>query len=722
MGGNTLTAVEDYSYSGATGAVTVPNVTGEVVITAAGIKLPTPITGSVAIRGAAKYGETLSADVSGVIPDGADHTCAWSRDDGAQLGGGSAVTLKKEDIGRVITLTVTGTGAYSGTLTASTAAVSKADGPAAPDAGSFTVTHETALRACDGSIEGVTAEMDWSDDNGATWHRGNGAALQNLAPGDYQVRSAESETHLAGGSVTLTVNAYSLIPEAAPEGEFDAETMTLSNVEAGMKYSVDGGESWIEITGTSAALDEAGLSVTHGIQVRRPGNGSTTGDSAVQAIVLTRAKAPVVAGRDQTEEAAGAITGTTTAMEYRRQDETAWSVCPAGETQVAPGDYEVRVKGAGTQLASEAVSVTVKAWAPPAGTPVTGVRLDRDRVSLYVDETVALTVSVEPADADNRNVTWESSDESVATVNRDGVVTPVSAGKAVITVSTEDGGFTATCICSIAARPVPPPYVPPVDRPDKTEDKGETVTNPDGSVTTTVTDKDTGAVTQTTEYEDGKTVKVETAAGGGKTIIVSNGNGEKAAVVVLPPEIPVPERPFTDVPAGHWSAEAVNTVVGLGLFTGTGPDQFDGDAPMTRGMLTTVLHRLSGEVPGGENLFADVDEGAWYADSIVWAAANGIVTGVGKDRFAPEAEIVRESLAAMLYRYAALLGLDTAARSETLHAFADGAEVSAWAAEAMAWAVQSGILQGNGSMLNPGGSTDRAQAAAMISRFVELLK
>lgn len=243
------------------------------------------------------------------------------------------------------------------------------------------------------------------------------------------------------------------------------------------------------------------------------------------------------------------------------------------------------------------------------------------------------------------------------------------------------------------------------------------VENPDGSKTTTVTDKKTGAVTETTKWPDGKVVETVTEKNGDKTLAVTGKDGGKVAEIRILAEIPAPEKPFSDVPEGHWSKSAADFVAGMGLFTGAGDGTFSGEAPMTRGMLTTVLHRLSGTLPGGENTFPDVADKAWYAQSVAWAAENGIVTGNGAG-FAPEGDITRESLAVMLYRYAALLGLDTGADGIDMDKFSDSADVSGWAADAMSWCVGSGVLQGSGSGLNPKGTASRAEVATMLMRFV----
>ena len=116
--------------------------------------------------------------------------------------------------------------------------------------------------------------------------------------------------------------------------------------------------------------------------------------------------------------------------------------------------------------------------------------------------------------------------------------------------------------------------------------------------------------------------------------------------------------------------------------------------------------------------FTDVDGGAWYAEAVRWASSEGIVEGVSDTSFAPNAEITREQLAAILWRYAG-----EPATAANLAGYADGASVSAYAVDAMRWCVEHGIITGTtAATLEPQGTATRAQAAAMLMRFAENLK
>lgn len=362
----------------------------------------------------------------------------------------------------------------------------------------------------------------------------------------------------------------------------------------------------------------------------------------------------------------------------------------------------------------------------------------------------------------------------------------------------------------------------------------ETVTNDDGSTTTTVTDKTTGTVTETTTStttdeatgtttetktetvtaKDGTTTSTETvtatdASGStGTTTTTTNANGEttvtaEAAVsaqaiteaaktgeaVTVPVEVPaaastetaaevtvsvpasagsvsveipvtntgagvvavkvnpdgteeiiktsVPtengvvlnvegeatikivdnSKDFTDVKDTDWHDDAVAFVSAREIMNGVGGDKFDPNTALSRGMIAQVLHNFENNPEtAADNLFDDVSDDAWYTDAVKWAAEQKIVEGDGSN-YAPNDNITREQLAAILYRYAGAKGYDVTASGD-LSAFTDGDQTASWAQEAMEWAVASGIFQGSGnSILNPKGSATRAEIAQILMNF-----
>ncbi len=175
--------------------------------------------------------------------------------------------------------------------------------------------------------------------------------------------------------------------------------------------------------------------------------------------------------------------------------------------------------------------------------------------------------------------------------------------------------------------------------------------------------------------------------------------------------------PFTDVSTGDWFYEAVRYVYENGLMNGTTEMTFAPNATTTRGMIVTILYRLEGEPAVSDGSFTDVASGAYYADAIAWAAANGIVTGYGDGRFGPNDTITREQMATILYRYAAYKGYSVTS-SGSLSGYGDAAQVSAYAEEAMAWANGANLVTGTtATTLSPRGSATRAQVATILMRF-----
>lgn len=177
--------------------------------------------------------------------------------------------------------------------------------------------------------------------------------------------------------------------------------------------------------------------------------------------------------------------------------------------------------------------------------------------------------------------------------------------------------------------------------------------------------------------------------------------------------------PFTDVHETDWFYNDVLFVYEEGLFAGTSDTTFSPNAAMTRAMLVTVLYRLEGEpAVSGRSGFSDVTFNSYYEDAVTWAADNGIVNGTSITTFSPNANVTREQMAAILYRYAQYKKYNTAA-SSSLNGFTDQASVSGYAAASLEWAVAEKLVNGSNGKLMPTGNATRAQVAAILHRFVE---
>ena len=332
---------------------------------------------------------------------------------------------------------------------------------------------------------------------------------------------------------------------------------------------------------------------------------------------------------------------------------------------------------------------------------VTSVSLDKTSLGLTEGETAQLTATVEPEDASNKNVTWESSNTNVATVNN-GEVTAVSAGTATITVTTVDGGKTDTCTVTVREeapdRPVNLPDTHSIDLivSDGGEAKLSLTNASEGSTITVTATPDAGYeldyITVDGERIDGTTFKMP---GHDVTVRVYFTDGATL--------------PFTDVSAGAWYFDAVGYVYVGGLMDGVSDTLFDPDGTMTRAMVWAILARVDGETVTGDG---------WIETARDWAVAEGVSDGENANGY-----VTREQFATMLWRYASGKGYDVSIGEDTnILSYADFADLSEYAIPAMQWACGAGVITGvTDATLVPQGEATRAQCAAMLMRFVEAI-
>ena len=311
----------------------------------------------------------------------------------------------------------------------------------------------------------------------------------------------------------------------------------------------------------------------------------------------------------------------------------------------------------------------------------------------------------------------------VVTASRDGVADKTASRIVAVTVKKDE------------EKPVNPPASP--NRPS-TQKPGELVINPDGSVTTTVT-KPNGTVVVTTKYPNGDRLVLTTETSGMISVLLE---GDESRLIILPIESPqaetvamvtdasgvtrlepfaVPTQQglvlkvhngdtieiiqkhtvFSDVTATHWAYEPVTFAAARGFLVGIEATHFAPNMQTSRAMIWSILARMDN---------ACLEESTpWYASSQHWAVSGGISDGTD-----PNATITREQLAAMLYRYAG-----SPAVRGNVESFSDAQQVSAWAEDALIWAVHEGIIAGTTTdTLTPQGTATRAQTAAMLERFI----
>ena len=378
-----------------------------------------------------------------------------------------------------------------------------------------------------------------------------------------------------------------------------------------------------------------------------------------------------------------------------------------------PATVAVTSTGAisGKKEGSATITVTTVDSGFTATCEVTVVGITLNNLTVTVGSTATVRADI-PSDLPYRTLTWASSNEEIATVDENGVVSGIKAGTATITVTT-DTGLSAQCTVTVRTQSTGG---------GSSSSSTTTETRDDGSKVTTVTKPD-GSKMVTVEQPDGTKSETITTKNGDVTITVTDENGEELVKAEIPATIPEPETKFEDVDATPWAEEAIHKMAGLELVNGTGGNKYSPAAPMTRGSLATVLHRLSQGKTDYEASFKDVAEGKYYTEGVAWAAKAGVVKGISEDIFAPDDVITREQLAVMLARYAKLIGMDTKADAKALEAFTDGENTGSWATDGVAWCVANGILKGKGqNNLDPTAKVTRAEVAVMLDRFIDLIK
>jgi hypothetical protein len=292
-----------------------------------------------------------------------------------------------------------------------------------------------------------------------------------------------------------------------------------------------------------------------------------------------------------------------------------------------------------------------------------------------------LTATVSPDNVGDPSLIWASSDSKVVTVDDSGTLTAVAVGSATITVTTVDGGKTATCSVTVAEKPQPSEPKTELGEGEKDSSDSQPQTTPQDLPTT-----------PPEELPDDT------------------------------PETVVPSTlSYTDLDSEAWYMEAVNFVVSQKLMVGYGNQKFGPDDDLTRAEMVQILYNRAGRPQLSADTtspFADVTPGSWYYDAIRWAAQAGIVEGYGNDTFGPNDKITREQFIKILWMNADSPQASMASMASL--GYSDGHSVSSWAQDAVLWASETGLIQGCGDgTLKPTAIATRAQAAQILMRFFE---
>ena len=550
----------------------------------------------------------------------------------------------------------------------------------------------------------------------------------------FTVRVAESETAEASKVGTVKVYTAHAAP-AANEGyaiNYATETLTVKD-----GYEVNTAE---DFTGT-AIQSGASLSDYIGSTLYIRHKADANGAPASAAVALTIPARPAApSGLTAVNETAegkhdGQITGVTTAMEYKLSTADEWTACTGTTlTNLAPGTYEVRVKGRDSSFTGNAAQVTIATESEPS-TPSTPSTPEGPSGPSTGDSSGwdAILDELENA-AKGEQITIDMGDETKVPAE----IFESLAGKDVDVIFdlgdiqwSVDGADipTDTDFTDLDLRVDLDTHGIPVN-------VINTITGEIGTVQITLAHNGEFGFTMTLTAPLGKetagywanlyhyderaeALNFEAAAkidqDGSVTIPFSHAS-QYAIVIDTHSHAAVSvSEIFTNVAPNAWYKDAVQYAYAGGLMTGVSADAFAPEQTTTRAMIVSILARLEGVTSAQAAGFADVSD-EWYATAVNWAASAGVVSGTGDGNFSPNAAITREQLAAMLMNYSAWKGEDVSARAD-LSAYSD--QPSTWAEETMSWAVAEGLISGvTNTELQPQGNATRAQVAAILQRFL----
>ena len=533
----------------------------------------------------------------------------------------------------------------------------------------------------------------------------------------------------------------------SPSGEgivFNGDEGTVyGNVTLQENLTIGKGESLNIPSGASLTIPEGTTLTVNG--------GELTGENIPTEGVVYKVTEVKLDKDSLSLEVGGTATLTATITPSNATDQNVtWSSDPSGIVTITPDTSDskkatITATGTGTTTIKATVdgksaecSVTVNA---AATVPVESVSLDKTELSLEVGGEETLTATVAPTNATNKNVTWESSNTSVATVDATGKVTAIGAGTATITVTTVNQSKTATCEVTVTAATVPVTGVTlsqtqaslyynrtpntltltATVAPDNATNKAVTWTSSNPSVATvengvvTALARGTAVITATAADGSGASasctvtvssylppanpnyrITVEATQGG--TVTADPTAAKAGATVTL---TPVPDRGY------QVGAVAVTDRFGDAVAV---TEQADGTYTFTmpNGQVTVTVTFAEAPLP-----FHDVTEGDWFYEAVRCAYETGLMDGVGDNLFAPNSQTTRAQLVTILYR------LEGEPEVSGTSGFTD-VEAGTWYTDAVAWAAANGIVNGvSETEFAPGKDITREQLATILFRYAE---
>lgn len=733
-------------YSGDNTALVFQDYVSAQICTVKSENASSGLEGEVSISGNLTYGETLTAEITGLSPDTAVLTYKWYRcDDGrgsgaALVGSDATYKLTAADIGKYISVTVTAADLSGSLKDITAAAVEKAANPDKPTG--LTAVDGTGVK--DGKITGVTSAMEYADNaNFAGAKSCTDSEITGLAGGEYYVRYKETATHKAGPAVaifvgtkttieTLKVNGVTIVEDyeynqsASVENlSFDPVNSILTAYEAEInaeQFELTGSVT-LRFTGTQNKITGLSENIVPGGELTIQGTGSLTLERDAGSLVYETVGELTVGGRAY--RFYGSVNGGWAGIVYEGNKGTVsgnYALCSAAAT-INAGDTLTIPEGAvltnnitltnkGTLIIEDMDSIA------GSGSIVGGTNIILDPGAAMLEISTPDNAVFDGSTDYAQQVSLGLKDKIVIqgaefnfdasawtrriTRNGEVVSSAVSDGVYIVTYS-RDGATIGPVSFSVTRIELPDTITYPI----------EVVSTEHGSVSASVNWAEAGSkVTLTVTPDDGWKLDSLSAtdAKGGKLSLTALGGGKysftmPSAKVTVKAVFTSGAAPvFSDVPAGSWYYDAVAYVSENGLMNGVDAGTFDPNGTLTRAMVWTILARLEG---------VDTEGGAsWYAKAQAWAMESGVSDGED-----PMGAITREQLVTMLWRYSGAPGV------EFLLTAPDAGKISSWAMDAMRWAVSEGIIEGDETgAVNPTGSATRAEAAAIFMRFAEGLE
>lgn len=692
------------------------------------------LSGSVEITGELRFDETLSVDITGIETENpGELTYRWYRcNDGrgtgaALVGRGSTYTLTAADIGKYIKVTVTAASVVGILSDTTSSAVKKAANDSTP-----------AVTGGDGVITGVTSAMEYADNSGfagaKTCPEGS---ISGLAGGTYYVRYKETATHEAGAAVTVTVLS---------EAPIQTLTVNDNNIIVNYKYgpaqlpsgvSYDTRYNTLTVSGTT--LDAADFVLVGSTTLLFTGSGNRiTNLSAVAGGTLNiqgKASLALESSDGKTYEVSGELTTGGTAYRFYGSVNGGWAgityvgnkgtlsgsyalsddaaVIRAGDTLTVPAGAQLTnnltltnngtliienmnsISGSGTISGGRNVILDPGAARLTISLPQSTVYDGKTDYAAQISLVLKDKLVIQGAEFEFGASGWTMQ------LTRDGKAVTSAVDEGLYTVVFSRGGVSVGPACfSVTRVNLPdamsyPVVVEPSEHGSVTVSGGWAEVG--SEVTLTVTpDEGWRLGSLSAVGPDGAQLALRSLGGGRYAFTMPGGKVTVSAVFVRGEGLG-----FTDVAPGAWYYDAVAYVSENGLMNGVDTGIFDPDGSLTRAMVWTILARIEGaDTEGGET---------WYAKARDWAMETGVSDGTDA-----MGAITREQLVTMLWRSRGEPGVDFLLTAR------DADSISSWAYEAMRWAVSEGIIEGDeNGFISPAATATRAQAAAIIMRFIE---